>query len=61
MVVGDRWMVPSPVRTERVGALWCTLERGTVGLKKVVACAGIEDCGCVVGVGVGIGTSCCVR
>jgi len=33
-VVVDWWMVPSAVRTERVGALWFTYERGTVGLMK---------------------------
>ena len=32
-----------------------------MGLKQVVACAGIEDCGCDVGGGIEIGTSCCVR
>ena len=33
-VVLDWWVVPSAVRTERGGALWCRCERGTLGPRK---------------------------
>ena len=55
-VVLDWWVVPSTVRTERGGALWCRCERGTLGPRKWllapesrIAVVGLED-----GVGFGL-------
>jgi len=52
-VVVDWCVVPSAVRTERVGALWFTCERGTLGLRKWLLA--LESRMTVVWLGVGVG------
>jgi len=54
-VVVDWCVVPSAVRTERVGALWFTCKRGTLGLRKWLLAPESKMAVVWLGVRVGIG------